>query len=174
MKKQKKILIYGYGNPGRQDDGLGIVFSEAIEKWANGNKFDHISCDSNYQLNIEDAEIISNYDLVLFADASQEDIEDYSITSVECSSSRIEFSMHAVSPAFVLDLCNKIYNKSPETYLLHLKGYEWDFKEGLSPEAQNNFNKAFLKITNAVKQQSDFKAIVNSKLENREFKLVNK
>ncbi|MCD6597189.1 MAG: hypothetical protein J7L04_05850, partial [Bacteroidales bacterium] len=104
----------------------------------------------------------------------QEDIEDYSITSVECSSSRIEFSMHAVSPAFVLDLCNKIYNKSPETYLLHLKGYEWDFKEGLSPEAQNNFNKAFLKITNAVKQQSDFKAIVNPKLENREFKLVNK
>ena len=173
MKKQKKILIYGYGNPGRQDDGLGIFFSEAIEKWVYENKFDHISCDSNYQLNIEDAEVISNYDLVLFADASQEDIEDYSITSVECSTSRIEFSMHAVSPAFVLDLCNKIYNKSPETYLLHLKGYEWDFKEGLSPEAQNNFNKAFLEIKEAIVQQSDFKAIVHSKSDDRELKLIN-
>ncbi len=173
MKRQKKILIYGYGNPGRQDDGLGIVFSEAMEKWAGKNKFDHISCDTNYQLNIEDAELISNFDLVLFADASQEDLEDYSITSVECSSSRIEFSMHAVSPAFVLDLCNKIYNKSPETYLLHLKGYEWDFIEGLSPKAQNNFNKAFLEIKKAVKQESDLKTIAESKLDDRKLNLIN-
>ena len=28
-----KILVYGYGNPGREDDGLGIRFAEIIETW---------------------------------------------------------------------------------------------------------------------------------------------
>ena len=30
-----RILIYGYGNPGRQDDGLGIRLSEELENWAH-------------------------------------------------------------------------------------------------------------------------------------------
>jgi Ni,Fe-hydrogenase maturation factor len=28
-----KILVYGFGNPGRQDDGLGIFFVNEFEKW---------------------------------------------------------------------------------------------------------------------------------------------
>ncbi len=154
MRKQKRILIYGYGNPGRQDDGLGIAFSEAIEKWADKNQIHHITCDSNYQLNIEDAELISNFDLVLFADASIEDIKEFTLTRVKCSTSKIEFSMHAVSPAFVLDLCNKIYKKSPETYLLHLKGYEWDFKEGLTPDAKHNLKEAVRRIKKVILQET--------------------
>jgi hydrogenase maturation protease len=160
MTKQNKILIFGYGNPGRQDDGLGIAFSETIEKWADKNKMDHITCDSNYQLNIEDAELISNFDLVLFADASVEDVHDFTITRVECSTSKIEFSMHAVSPAFILDLCNKIYKKSPETYLLHLKGYEWDFKEGLTRDAENNLNEAVRRVKKSFHQKSDLNELV--------------
>lgn len=161
MTEQIRILIYGYGNPGRQDDGLGIAFSEAIEKWAGENKMIHITCDSNYQLNIEDAELISNFDLVLFADASIEVIKDFTISRVECSTSKIEFSMHAVSPAFVLDLCNKIYKKSPETYLLHLKGYEWDFKEGLTPDAVNNLKRAIRRVKKAIIQKkSDWEELV--------------
>ena len=27
------ILIYGYGNPGRQDDGLGPTLVDALETW---------------------------------------------------------------------------------------------------------------------------------------------
>ena len=52
---QPKILVYGYGNPGRQDDGLGISLVEMIEDWKNKKKLSYIETDSNYQLNIEDA-----------------------------------------------------------------------------------------------------------------------
>lgn len=143
MKNLKRgILIFGYGNPGREDDGLGNAFVEAIRLWIEKNKFTNIELDSNYQLNIEDADMMAKNDIVLFVDASEEPIEDFCITTVEPSDSRVEFTMHAVSPAFVLDLCQKIYGKNPQTYLLHIKGYQWDFKEELSINARKNLTKA--------------------------------
>jgi hydrogenase maturation protease len=140
---EKKILVYGYGNPGRQDDALGNAFVEKLEEWLQLNKVDSIQTDSNYQLNIEDAYEVSKYEKVIFVDASEEPISDFLLTKVDASDSQIEFTMHAVSCAFVVDLCQKMYNASPETYLLHIKGYEWEFEERLSTVAQHNLQKAF-------------------------------
>ena len=137
-----KILVYGYGNPGRQDDGLGIKLSEQIELWVKDENIAGVEVDYNYQLNIEDADRISGMDIVLFADASTEPIDEFVLTKVNPDDSSIEFTMHAVSPAFVLDLCRKLYAKCPETYLLHIKGYEWEFKEELSENAIINLGKA--------------------------------
>ena len=137
-----KILIYGYGNPGRQDDALGVRLVESIEQWISSENIKNVETDCNYQLNIEDSARISESDIIIFVDATVEDIDDLLFTTVNPDNSRIEFSMHAVSPAFVLDLCRKIYNKCPETYLLHIKGYEWDFEEKLSDNAIINLEKA--------------------------------
>jgi len=153
----KKILIYGYGNPGCQDDGLGIAFTEKMEVWINTQGIKNIDFDTNYQLNIEDAETISGYDYVIFADASIEDIPGYSFTRVEPSGSKIEFTMHAVSPAFILDLCQKIYGKSPETFLLHLKGCSWEFREGLTDEAVVHLEKAVVYIQSHIRKYRVFK-----------------
>jgi hydrogenase maturation protease len=150
MTKYKRILIYGYGNPGRQDDGLGAAFIKKMEAWISANPFTGINLDCNYQLNIEDAEVISGMDLVVFVDASQEEIEDFSFTRVDASSARVEFSMHAVSPAFVVDLCKKMFHDTPVTYLLHIKGVEWDFKEELSKTAEENLEKAFAFLTSEI------------------------
>ncbi len=136
------MLVYGYGNPGRQDDGLGILLAELIEDWKNKEGLDYIETDSNYQLNIEDAAEIAEKDIVIFADASQESIKDIDFTKVE-PTPEISFSMHAVSPAFVLNLCKEIYDKTPQTYLLHIKGYKWELKEGLTAQAKENLNKAY-------------------------------
>ncbi len=137
-----KILIYGYGNPGRQDDALGIKLAENIEHWVQEKNIPNVEVDYNYQLNIEDSERISRSDIVIFADASIEEIDDFVFTTVTPDNSTIEFSMHAVSPAFVLDLCEKLYGKHPDTYLLHIKGYEWEFTEQLTEDALLNLAKA--------------------------------
>ena len=137
-----KTLFYGYGNPGRSDDGLGVRFVEELERYVRAHKIPDISFDSNYQLNIEDADTIRDYDRVFFCDASREEIDGFCITPVVPSDARVEFTMHAVSPAFVLDLCRKIYGKTPDTRLIHLKGYIWDFKEGLSKAAEKNLQAA--------------------------------
>ncbi len=138
-----KILLYAYGNPGRQDDCLANELIEKIQLWAEKKGLDYIDFDSNYQLNIEDAEQISHYDKVIFADASTEQIDDYYLSKVKPNDAKVEFSMHAVSPSYVLDLCKRIYNKTPETFLLHIKGYKWDFMSPMTEEAQQNLEKAF-------------------------------
>ena len=140
----RKILFYGYGNPGRQDDALGIRFIERMETWVDENDYKNIFFDSNYQLNIEDADTISGYDLVFFVDASMEQIEDFDISEVEFSNAQVEFTMHAISPGVVLSLCKQIYNKVPQTYLIHIKGFEWEleYDKGLTPKAEKNLQDA--------------------------------
>jgi hydrogenase maturation protease len=151
-----KILVYGYGNPGRQDDGLGVLLADEVESWANKMKFEKLHTDANYQLNLEDAAGIAGYDLVFFADASQEDIQDYKLVPLE-PSNRVEFSMHAVSPAFILNLCNQVFNHKPEAYLLHIKGYKWGFMERPTRKAKNNLRLALehLKVIIADRMKND-------------------
>ena len=143
----KKILIYGYGNPGRQDDALGVLLAEKLDLWAKENGLKSMEFDSNYQLNIEDALTISEYDTVIFADASIEDIPDFAVTRVEpCQ--KTEFTMHAMAPEFVLHLCQSLYSKFPNTFLLHIKGYEFEFLGELTKQARENLNDALLFLKN--------------------------
>lgn len=135
-------MIYGYGNPGRQDDGLGISVVERIEKWIRKHKLDFVKTDCNYQLNIEDAAEIADKELVIFVDATKEDINDFLITTVE-PSNKIQFTSHSISPSYLLNLCNVIYNKSPDVYLLHIKGYKWEFMETMTEEARRNLDKSY-------------------------------
>jgi hydrogenase maturation protease len=142
LDDSERILIYAYGNPGRQDDGLGNRFVEELGKWINDQSIQGIELESNYQLNIEDSVKIADKDIIIFVDASDEDIEDIHFSVVEPSEGRSEFTTHAASPAFVLALCIRLYDKHPKTFLLQIRGYEWEFKEGLSEKAEKNLQKA--------------------------------
>jgi hydrogenase maturation protease len=146
----KKILIYGYGNPGRQDDGLGNAFIQRLEKWAEQEQLEGFEFDSNYQLNIEDAANIAGKDLVVFVDASEEQIDDFILTPVN-STTEVSFTTHAASPGYIVNLCRELYNEIPATYLLHIKGYEWEFKEGLSAGANNNLEKSLEDLKDKLK-----------------------
>ena len=110
------MLIYGYGNPGRQDDGLGVLLAEELEKWSAENGLDYIHFDTNYQLNIEDAAAIANYGVVIFADASKEDIAHFSFNRLE-PSGESEFTMHAVSQALSCTYAIRSFTVTPKLTL---------------------------------------------------------
>ena len=137
-----QILVYGYGNPGRQDDGLGIRLAERLEEWTAQSGLEGVAFENNYQLNIEDAEAISDQDLVIFADASEEEIDDFCFSKVD-GKGRLSFTTHAASPGYIVKLCNELFQKEPCVFLLHIKGYEWEFKEGISLRALENLDRAF-------------------------------
>lgn len=132
------MFIYGFGNPGRQDDGLGPAIIEKLDE----DNIPGIITDSNYQLNIEDAHNISESETVIFVDASLTADEPFSFTRIE-PSDEITFTTHTMSPQSVLALCAEIYKKTPEAYILAIKGYEWEFIEGLSEKADRNFKEAY-------------------------------
>jgi hydrogenase maturation protease len=140
----KKILVYGYGNAGRMDDGIGERFVELTDKWIEEEKIENVFTDCNYQLNIEDSATVSEYDAVIFVDASVvEDVENFRLEKVVPNDATIEFTMHAVSASYVIDLCRKIYNKTPDAWVLHIRAYEFDFKEEMTPKAVENMLDAF-------------------------------
>lgn len=139
--RQEKILIYGYGNIGRQDDGLGVCFAENMEKWAFEKEIKNIFFDTNYQLNIEDSLLMADMDIVLFADASNSGT-DFSIKKLEGTKKISSFSTHKVSPEFLVFLCEKFYNKFLISYLITIKGSKWGIGQKLSQIAQRNLQNA--------------------------------
>jgi len=137
---KNKILFYGYGNPGRQDDGLGINFCEKLRNWAKKNHY-KIDFDINYQLNIEDSYEISAYDKVIFIDSSKNLKKSFSFEKIKPVDITY-YTSHKMLPENILFLCKKLYNKTPEAYLLTIKGYSWNFKEKLTKKANNNLKTA--------------------------------
>jgi hydrogenase maturation protease len=135
--QDKRILVYGFGNPGRQDDGLGYGFVKEIE----AKKIPNLDIDFNYQLNIEDASNISEYDIVVFVDASLRVEEDFSFAPL-IPAEETRHTTHAISAQAVLHLCKQIYDKTPESYLIEIKGHEWELDENLTPKSQAALTKA--------------------------------
>jgi hydrogenase maturation protease len=148
LKKSSSILIYGIGNPSRQDDALGVLFTDAMREWAESMKLSNITFDSNYQLNVEDALDISEKDLVIFVDASVEPIEDFLFRPLK-SSKTITFTTHSLKPESVIALCNELFGKKPKAYLLTIKGYSWELSEPMTERARANLGEA-LKFTKSL------------------------
>lgn len=127
----KKILVYGYGNPGRQDDGQGYQFVSHIEK----NPIPGVDIDFNYQLNIEDASNIDGFDIVVFVDASLRIEDDFTFAPIS-PKEETAHTTHAISPEAVLHLHQYVHKKIPEAYLLEIKGYEWELEEKLTSKGE--------------------------------------
>ena len=144
---QPSILIYGYGNPGREDDGLGIAFIDALDK----QSLPHCTLEQNYQLNAEDALLISEFPVVLFVDASLTP-EHFSLSRIK-PAYEIGFTTHAMEPSSVVALCNQLYHLNPSCYLLEIKGYSWEMKEGLSENAVKNLENAIEVISPVIQIQ---------------------
>ena len=134
---KRKRLIIGIGNSGRQDDGLGWSFLDHVEK--NFRQFD---IEYRYQLQIEDAELISQYDEVVFVDAAI-DASDNGYYFKPCApSEKYSFSTHALKPETILHLAQSLYHKEPKSYKFGIEGYEWELNIGLTEKAKTNLEKA--------------------------------
>ena len=161
--QKTSILVYGYGNPGRRDDGLGPELINLVEDWIKENNLGYVFTDSNYQLNIEDASTINDYDIVIFVDATIEQIRDFSMVRV-VPSDKVNFTMHAMDPSFVVDLCQKLYDRTPEAFLLKIRGYEYELQEGITEEAERNLLKAFTHIKKILLHPERFPVLNGSEI----------
>ncbi len=137
--KNKTILVYGIGNSGRQDDGLAWDFIDSFQTLSISKE---MSCEKNYQLNIEDAALIAEYDLVIFVDASSEQTTGKFKWERLIPHAVTHFSSHELCCESVLALCHEMYNSEVEAYLLSIRGYEWELAEGLCQQAQRNLEDA--------------------------------
>ena len=132
-------LIYGIGNDGRQDDGLGWAFIERLEQI---RPRPHACLRRTYQLSLEDADLISRYSRVLFVDATKDAaVESFSLSRPQ---PKLDFSFtsHALSVPAILATTQQCFEHVPEAYLLAIRGYEWELQQGLTSPAQHNLSQS--------------------------------
>jgi len=130
-------LIYGIGNSGRQDDGLGWAFIDRLEQI---RPLPRAHLRRTYQLNLEDADLISRYTRVLFVDATKDPaVESFTVSRPE---PKLDFSFtsHAISVPSILATTQQCFEHVPDAYLLAIRGYEWELQEGLTSPAQHNLS----------------------------------
>lgn len=150
----EKVLIIGYGNPGRLDDGLGPAFAEAMAK----QEMPGVTVDANYLLTVEDAADISEHDIVVFADAALQGAEPFFFKEVE-PKTELSFSSHHMEPAAVLGLAHDMFEAQTRGYALGIRGYEFDeFGQRLSDGAQNNLLEAITFLMTRLERR-DFSAL---------------
>jgi hydrogenase maturation protease len=132
-------LIYGIGNVGRQDDGLGWAFVDWLQ--AEG-LCSNAEMQRNYQLLLEDAELISNKERVLFIDATK----DTSVASfaLQRAAPKMDFSFtsHTISIPAIMATCQQCFHRLPVVHVLAIRGFEFELEIGLTRAAQQNLDGA--------------------------------
>lgn len=132
-----RILMLGYGNPGRQDDGLGPALIAQID----GMGLPNLTALENYQLNIEDAADVAAHDIVWFVDAARVGALPYEVRDL-APAMQIEFTSHLLRPETVLAISRDCYGASPPAFLLAIRGYAFEFREELTAAASANLDAA--------------------------------
>ncbi len=147
MKALPSVLVYGFGNPGREDDGAGVALADRIRAAALPN----VTTDSNYQLNVEDALVLTEHDIIIFADATRSPVDGFRFSRLKPDPS-VSFTTHAMSPGSVLALCSQLYGKTPPVYMLEIAGVSFELREGLTPETEKNIAAATRFLTELLKK----------------------
>ena len=136
--KPRRVLVLGYGNPGRGDDGLGPALASRIEALG----LPGVTVDADYQLVVEDAAAAAEHDVVVLADAAVTGPAPFRLQRLE-PRRRLGFSTHSLDPASLVALSRELFGGEEVCYLLAVRGYQFDrFGEGLSPAAQANLDAA--------------------------------
>lgn len=140
VSRENRILVIGYGNPARQDDGIGRYI---VDRLSEDLKI--VDTVLVQELGPEISEDISGYELVIFVDAGIDQEDDYVIRKIEPMYKTPIFSHH-ISPESILAITKELFNVSPKAYLISVRGYSFDFGFELTKEALENSEKAIEKI----------------------------
>jgi len=143
--ESKNILIIGYGNPDREDDGVawhiltGItarlgrkIPSDYLEGFPESEQNPVLFFE--LQLVPENAEMIAASDLVIFVDAHTGNIpDDLLVKQLSPVFQKSPFTHH-LTPESCLAMAGAVYGKTPEAFLVTVHGFEFGFSLELSPK----------------------------------------
>lgn len=137
------ILIIGYGNPIRGDDGIGQAVIAEVEQWNLAN----VRSQSLHQLTPELSAEMAEVETVIFVDADLGG-DHVNISAVEPLPSDLFNWAHSLNPRSLLSLTQFLYQKSPETWLIAIPGENFELSETLSEKALNGIQEALKIIKN--------------------------
>lgn len=157
----EKILVLGYGNADRQDDGaawhvlnrlarrLGLEappsphegLEAAQELQVNGRTV-FIQLLFALQLSPEMGETLAEFDRVCFVDAHTGSVpKEIHHEKLQSAFQASPFTHH-LTPAACLEISAALYGRCPDAALLSIRGYEFGFTTSLSPRTEKLVDQA--------------------------------
>jgi hydrogenase maturation protease len=135
------LLVIGYGNTLRGDDGVGSKVADAIAALGLSG-VEAFSC---HQLNPELAEPVSRAGAVVFVDAAVDAPREVQWRPLEPGESS-QLMAHAADPGTVLALARDVFGRCPRAWWLTIPIEQTGFSETLSPFAEQGYNQALRMI----------------------------
>jgi len=140
-----KTLVIGFGNVFRRDDGAAFALLNALRQRLgrpilgfDDDGFDDLGHDVDtvllHQLVPELAVTIVPYDRIVFVDAHVGSIPEPIREEELDVCYRAATVSHTLHPCSLLAIAQELYGKSPPGVLLSIRGYDFEFGEGLSEQ----------------------------------------
>jgi len=139
-------LIIGYGNLDRHDDGVAYYIVNTVRQRLGqqpltpdddgladlGRQTDSIFV---HQLALEMVDIVAAYDRLVFVDAHIEAMRSRICCRRILPENKPGLLLHHLHPAALVYAAGILFNHGPRSYLVSVRGHNFDFQRGLSPAA---------------------------------------
>jgi hydrogenase maturation protease len=149
MRFGLRVLVIGYGNTLRGDDGAGPYVARTLGELRPDFRVVEVQ-----QLTPELAVDLAGVDLALFVDARAEDPErGVEVDAVAEPSGGA--SSHHVSPGTLVAMAQTLFGRAPRAYVVSLPAYSFDFSEGLSKRSREASDAAVDLIQELIRDDAD-------------------
>ena len=126
-----RVVVLGWGNESRGDDGLGPALLRRIE----AVDLPHVTAIEDFQLQLEHAMDLDGADLALFIDASVAAPHPFAFTEAAAREGMTHTS-HAMAPEAVLDVFSRVLGRvPPPAFVLAVRGEAFELGTGIGEAA---------------------------------------
>ena len=141
VKIEAELLVIGYGNSLRRDDGVGPRVAEAIEEL----QLPGVRTLVCQLLTPEYADQIARACRVIFVDAAVDRLDGVHFRKLEPGETS-QLMAHAADPRTMLALARDVFGHAPEAWWLTIPAIHLGFGTDYSPEAEAGFHTAVAEI----------------------------
>jgi hydrogenase maturation protease len=141
QKTPAGLLVIGYGNTLRRDDGVGPRVADAVAALALPGVH-ALACPL---LTPELADPVSQARVVIFVDAAVDAPREVQMRKLAAAGTS-QIMAHAASPATLLALARDVFGHVPEAWWLTIPAEDLGIGEELSPLAQRGFEIAVQEV----------------------------
>jgi hydrogenase maturation protease len=147
-----KILVVGYGNPLRADDGLGCHVARQIGHHLRGD--DRVEVLPCHQLAPEIVERLADVEFAIFVDATADGkpgtITETTVQPDPMFSGKFDDSM---TPATLLAAANALHRKCPQAVMFNMTGWCFEFGEHMSTIVSERFQELVKRIEKTIAER---------------------
>ena len=144
------LLVIGYGNTLRRDDGVGPGVAEAVA----GLALPGVRTLACPLLTPELAEAVSQAHVVIFVDAAVDAPREVQLRTLAPAGSS-QVMAHAASPATLLALARDVFGHAPEAWLITIPAEDLGIGDEFSPLAQRGFEIALEEVRKCAAEGSN-------------------